>query len=101
MSDPASDCKYCGGDCPNQPEGSEHLCDGYAGDIDGLYGDTQSLLEAAAEKALHFMYRRVGGCGGIVAVDKDGDVGVFHTTERMAWAIASNDGSILKSGISI
>ena len=51
MSDPASDCKYCGGDCPNQPEGSEHLCDGYAGDIDGLYGDTQSLLEAAAEKA--------------------------------------------------
>jgi len=30
-------CHYCGGDCPNQPEDSEHLCDGFAGDIDGLY----------------------------------------------------------------
>lgn len=30
-------CYYCGGDCPNQPEDSEHLCDGFAGDIDELY----------------------------------------------------------------
>ena len=30
-------CYYCEGDCPNQPEDSEHLCDGFAGDIDGLY----------------------------------------------------------------
>ena len=30
-------CYYCGGDCPNQREDSEHLCDGFAGDIDGLY----------------------------------------------------------------
>jgi polygalacturonase len=29
-------CYYCGGDCTNQPEDSEHLCDGFAGDIDGL-----------------------------------------------------------------
>ena len=29
-------CKYCGGNCPNDPEG-EHLRDGFAGDIDGLY----------------------------------------------------------------
>ena len=29
-------CKYCGGNCPNEPE-SEHLCDGFAGDIDHLY----------------------------------------------------------------
>lgn len=29
-----SDCMYCGGDCPNQ---EEYMCDGYAGDIDGLY----------------------------------------------------------------
>ena len=27
-------CKYCGGNCPNDPDNS---CDGYAGDIDGLY----------------------------------------------------------------
>jgi hypothetical protein len=30
------ECPYCGGDCPNQPEDSEHLCDGFAGDIDEL-----------------------------------------------------------------
>jgi len=28
------DCKYCGGDCPND---EEHACDGYLGDIDDLY----------------------------------------------------------------
>jgi hypothetical protein len=27
------ECKYCGGDCPND---EEHACDGYLGDIDGL-----------------------------------------------------------------
>jgi len=30
-------CSYCGGNCPNEPEDSEYLCDGFAGDIDGLY----------------------------------------------------------------
>ena len=30
-------CGYCGGNCPNEPENSEHLCDGFAGDIDELY----------------------------------------------------------------
>lgn len=29
-------CAYCGGDCPNDATG-DHLCDGYAGDIDNLY----------------------------------------------------------------
>jgi hypothetical protein len=32
-------CFYCGGNCPNEPEDSPHLCDGFAGDIDGLYKD--------------------------------------------------------------
>ena len=30
-------CHYCGGDCPNQPEKSDWLCDGFAGDIDNIY----------------------------------------------------------------
>jgi hypothetical protein len=34
--DYGDDCPYCGGNCPNEPEDSENLCDGYAGDIDGL-----------------------------------------------------------------
>ena len=30
-------CRYCGGNCANEADDSEHLCDGYAGDIDNLY----------------------------------------------------------------
>jgi len=30
-------CHYCNGDCPNQPEESEWLCDGFTGDIDNIY----------------------------------------------------------------
>ncbi len=32
-------CRYCGGNCPHEPEDSENLCDGFAGDIDGLYNE--------------------------------------------------------------
>ena len=40
------ECHYCGGNCPNEPEDSEYLCDGFAGDIDGLYAeDTQAAVE--------------------------------------------------------
>lgn len=36
-------CRYCGGNCPNEPADSPHLCDGYAGDIDSLYkGEEQA-----------------------------------------------------------
>ena len=31
------ECCYCGGNCPNELEDSEFLCDGFAGDIDNLY----------------------------------------------------------------
>ena len=40
------ECHYCGGNCPNEPDDSEYLCDGFAGDIDGLYAeDTQAAVE--------------------------------------------------------
>lgn len=32
-----SNCRYCGGNCENEPEDSKYLCDGFAGDIDSLY----------------------------------------------------------------
>lgn len=32
------ECLYCGGDCPND---HEYACDGYLGDIDGYYDDTE------------------------------------------------------------
>ena len=41
-----SECKYCGGYCHEQvlkngEPRSEFLCDGYAGDIDNLYGEIE------------------------------------------------------------
>ena len=44
----AAECKYCGGDCPND---EEHACDGYLGDIDGLY-------EAPWEESVNEKYRQ-------------------------------------------
>ena len=40
-----NDCKYCGGNCPEQVDKNgearaEFICDGYAGDIDGLYRES-------------------------------------------------------------
>ena len=40
-----SECKYCGGNCPEQVDKNgearaEFICDGYAGDIDGLYRES-------------------------------------------------------------
>jgi len=35
-TDDCGDCPYCGGNCPNEPDDSPNLCDGFAGDIDGL-----------------------------------------------------------------
>ena len=35
------ECHYCGGNCPNEPDDSEYLCDGFAGDIDGLYAEEE------------------------------------------------------------
>jgi hypothetical protein len=32
-----NECMYCGGNCPNEPENSPNLCDGFAGDIDDIY----------------------------------------------------------------
>jgi hypothetical protein len=34
VNEDKEECKYCGGDCPND---EEHACDGYLGDIDDLY----------------------------------------------------------------
>lgn len=37
------ECRYCGGDCPND---EDNACDGYLGDIDGLYeGNDEEKVE--------------------------------------------------------
>lgn len=33
------ECHYCGGSCPEEPANSKYLCDGFSGDIDGLYAE--------------------------------------------------------------
>ncbi|KAJ8045094.1 Isoaspartyl peptidase/L-asparaginase [Holothuria leucospilota] len=45
----------------------------------------------AAEKALQFMEKRVGGAGGVIAVNKEGEIGKHLTTERMVWAALRED----------
>jgi hypothetical protein len=39
VNEDKEECKYCGGDCPND---EEHACDGYLGDIDDLYKVTEA-----------------------------------------------------------
>ena len=42
--------------------------------------------QGAAESALSFMSRRVGGTGGVIVIDNAGNIGKHFNTERMAWA---------------
>ena len=37
-------CLSCGGNCPNESENSEYLCDGFAGDIDHLYDESSDKV---------------------------------------------------------
>ena len=37
-------CCYCGGECPSlEAEGDSAFCDGYAGDPDGFYADSETV----------------------------------------------------------
>ena len=52
-----NDCKYCGGNCPEQVDKNgearaEFICDGYAGDIDGLYRESTILTIFKGEYVL-------------------------------------------------
>ena len=43
-------------------------------------------MQLAVENALDYMEKRTGAFGGAIALDKDGNIGHFQTTKRMAWA---------------
>ncbi len=47
--------------------------------------------QAAAEEALAYMKRRLNGHGGLILVDREGRVGIAHNTNRMAWAVCTNE----------
>lgn len=53
--------------------------------------------EKACKTALQSMFERVGGQGGVIAVDKHGQVGKSFTTKRMPWATVQE--GVLKFGI--
>jgi beta-aspartyl-peptidase (threonine type) len=45
--------------------------------------------QQAAEGAIAYLHRRLGGHGGIILIGPDGEVGIAHNTPRMSWGIAS------------
>nr|XP_054758577.1 isoaspartyl peptidase/L-asparaginase-like [Lytechinus pictus] len=45
----------------------------------------------AADKAIAFMSKRVGGVGGAIVVSSTGQLARSFNSERMAWAFASNN----------
>lgn len=61
------------------------------------YMDAGMDVQVAAEKALGYMAIRVDGNGGLIAIDKDGNIGHSFTTKRMVWASIKEDE--LESGI--
>ena len=51
----------------------------------------QSPQEAATD-AIAYLYRRLGGHGGIILIGPDGQLGIAHNTPRMAWGIQDSSG---------
>ena len=48
--------------------------------------------EQAAQAAIDYLFRRLGGHGGIILLGPDGRIGIAHNTPRMAWGIATANG---------
>ncbi len=46
----------------------------------------------AAPAALEYMKRRLDGHGGMIVLDREGRMGIAHSTSRMAWAYRIGDG---------
>ena len=54
-----------------------------------------STPQQAAGDAIDYLFNRLGGHGGIILMGPDGSVGLAHNTPRMAWGIATADGTQL------
>ena len=51
--------------------------------------------QEAASEAIAYLYKRLGGHGGIILMGPDGSVGLAHNTPRMAWGLATSEGQQL------
>jgi len=47
----------------------------------------------AAEEAIAYLFRRLGGHGGIILLGPQGRVGIAHNTPRMAWGVQTARGA--------
>ena len=56
---------------------------------------TGATPQAAASAAIDYLFTRLGGHGGIILLGPDGEIGIAHNTPRMAWGIATADGTQL------
>jgi beta-aspartyl-peptidase (threonine type) len=48
--------------------------------------------EQVAPEAIAYLYRRLGGHGGIILLGPDGRYGIAHNTPRMAWGVCTSEG---------
>jgi beta-aspartyl-peptidase (threonine type) len=55
--------------------------------------------DQTAADAIAYLYRRLGGHGGMILLGPDGRFGFAHNTPRMAWGIADSQGQ--RTGIEI
>ncbi|XP_071492653.1 isoaspartyl peptidase/L-asparaginase-like [Diadema antillarum] len=56
------------------------------------YMEHQGLsAQEAADKAVGFMHRRVGGAGGAIVLSSSGDLARSFSSQRMAWAFAKDN----------
>ena len=51
-----------------------------------------SSPQYAATASIEYLYRRLGGHGGIILLDAAGRTGIAHNTPRMAWGSATSRG---------
>jgi L-asparaginase / beta-aspartyl-peptidase len=52
-----------------------------------------------AREAIDYLYRRLGGHGGIILLGPDGRFGIAHNTPAMAWGVATS--AIIRTGLII
>lgn len=51
----------------------------------------------AVTAAIRLLEERVNGRGGLIAIDREGRIGIAHNTPHMSWAWT--DGRVLEAGI--
>jgi beta-aspartyl-peptidase (threonine type) len=55
--------------------------------------------EQVAPEAISYLYKRLGGHGGMILLAPDGRYGIAHNTPRMAWGVHTPDGP--RTGIKV